>query len=216
MKRKIFVVDDHDITRKGYMVLINPQPDLEVCGEAGSATEALEKIPDANPDLAIVDISLEDMSGIELIKHLNVLRTDLPILVVSMHDEALYAERALRAGASGYVMKSEVHTAVIDAIRHVFNGGLYLSDRMNKKMLLQYMNRPGEEEASPLEQLTDRELETFELIGRGLSTRQIAEAMCISPKTVGTYRGRIKTKLVLENSAELVQRAVQWVQNEAS
>lgn len=216
MKHNVFIVDDHDVTRRGYAALINADPTFEVCGEASAAGQALKQVTETAPDLVIVDISLPDMSGIELIKHLEALLPDLRILVVSMHDEKLYAERVLRAGADGYVMKSEAHTAIVKALRQVAGGSIYLSDRMNRKLLEQYMNRSTKEETSPLEQLTDRELETFELIGRGLSTSQIADAMCISPKTVGTYRRRIKSKLALATSAELVQHAVQWIQNEAS
>ena len=215
MAHRIFIVDDHAITRKGFAFLFGTKPDLEICGEAASIEEALDEIPAADPDLVIVDISLEDGSGIELIKHLEAQRPELPVLVVSMHDEALYAERALRAGANGYVMKNEVHDVGVEAIRKALGGGLYLSDRMNKKMLLQYMNRRPRDEKSPLERLTDRELETFELIGRGNTTSQIADAMHISPKTVGTYRRRIKEKLALDSGAELVQRAVRFIESEA-
>lgn len=215
MTYRIFVVDDHAVTRKGYVFLLQPHADLDVCGEAGSAAEALDRLPQAAPDLVIADIVMEGTSGIELIKQLSALRPDLPVLVVSMHDEALYAERALRAGACGYVMKSEIHAVYAQAIREVLRGGLYLSSRMNRKMLLQYMNRPPGGETSPLDRLTDRELETFELIGRGRSTSQIASALHISPKTVGTYRSRIKQKLTLGSSSELARRAALWVAGEA-
>lgn len=210
MRHRIFIVDDHAIVRKGYRYLIDPVPDLDVCGEAATAVEALEAIPEACPDLVIADVALKGSSGIELVKDLRARYPNLPVLVVSMHDEALYAERALRAGASGYLMKGGEQGEVVDAAREVLGGGLYLSRKMNRKILLQYSNRHSVQEDSPIERLTDRELEVFEFIGRGLSTGQIGEIMHVSPKTVGTYRRRIKQKLALESGAELVQRAVEW------
>jgi len=215
MKRKIFVVDDHSVMRWGYIALINQEPDLLVCGEAATALEALEKIPEAKPDLVIVDISLEGMNGIELTKHLQSRYPELPVLIVSMHDESLYGERALRAGARGYIMKREARTKIVEAIRRVLSGVFYLSDGMSTKILLQYQGRRFEEEASTIERLSDRELEVFELFGRGLSTREIAEALLISPKTVESHRNRIKDKLAVESTTELLQHAVQWVQQES-
>jgi DNA-binding NarL/FixJ family response regulator len=215
MKRKIFVVDDHSVMRWGYIALINQEPDLHVCGEAASALEALEQIPVAAPDLAIVDISLEGMNGIELTKHLQTQYPELPVLVVSMHDESLYGERALRAGARGYIMKREARTRIVEAIRRILNGVFYLSDAMSTKILLQYQGRRFDEEASTIERLSDRELEVFELFGRGLSTREIAEALLISPKTVESHRNRIKVKMAVESTTELLQHAVQWVQQES-
>ena len=198
MIRKIFVVDDHDLVRSGFRHLFEGEPDLSVCGAAADTTSALAEIAEADPDLVITDISMEGPSGIELVKHLAARHPDLPVLVVSMHDEALYAERALRAGARGHVMKSEMHETIVEAVRQILKGGLYLSSGMNSRMLLQYVSRDGGNgEASPVEGLTDRELETFELLGRGYSTREAAEAMHISPKTIGTYRRRIKEKLAL-------------------
>ena len=213
MKHKIFVVDDHPVMRKGYQFLIAQQADLEVCGEAGTAREALEKIPAAKPDLVIVDISLGGMSGLELIKHLQAQLPELPTLVVSTHDESLYGERALLAGARGYIMKNEVDTVVIEAILRILRGGIYLSDLMGMKILHQYqkMSRlPEEEEASPIQRLSDRELEVFELTGQGMSTQQIADALLISPKTVESHRGRIKDKLAIETTTQLMQRAILW------
>lgn len=212
MGYKIFVVDDHPLMRRGYASLINQEPDLKLCGEAGSADEALEKVQESRPDLVIADISMEGMNGIELIKHLHARKPDLPVLVVSMHDELLYAERALSAGARGYVMKNEVDTSVIGAINKILQGGLYVSERMQSRILAQYATGRHVERA-PLEQLADRELEIFELIGRGMSTRQIAETLHISPKTVESHRGRIKAKLGIESTGELRQRAVLWLHN---
>jgi DNA-binding NarL/FixJ family response regulator len=210
---RIFIVDDHTLTRKGYSVLLEDEPLLQICGEAAGVEDALEQIPQLGPDLAIVDLSLGNESGLELIKKLESSSPDLAILVVSMHDESLYAERALRAGAEGYVMKGESPETLHEAILKVANGGIYLSDRMSKSLLSQFLNRPDELETSPLDQLTDRELETFEFVGRGLSTGEIAEAMSISPKTVGTYRRRIKSKLGIDNSTQLVRHAVRWIED---
>ena len=213
MKRTVFVVDDHPVVRWGYISLINLEPDLEVCGEADTAFEALDKIPEANPDLAIVDISLEGMNGIELTKQLQALHPDLPVLIVSMHDEVLYGDRALRAGARGYIMKREVRTKIVKAIRRLLRGGTYLSDQMSARLLNQYQGGRFDER-SPLERLSDRELEVFELYGRGYSTREIAEALFISRKTVESHRNRIKDKLGLESTSQFVQHAVQWVQRQ--
>lgn len=206
----IFIVEDHPLMRRGYTALINVEPDMVVCGEAGSVAEALEKISSCCPDLIIVDISLEGMSGIELIKQLSLQPTRPRILVVSVYDEALYAERALHAGANGYIVKNEADQNVICAIRKILKGGLFLSDCVSNK-LLQHFSRQFSKNASPLERLSDRELETFELIGRGLTTRQIADLMHISPKTVESHRGRIKSKLVVHSTSELRKRAVLWV-----
>ena len=213
MKRTVFVVDDHPVIRWGYISLINQEPDLEVCGEADTAFEALEKIPEASPDLAIVDISLAGMNGIELTKQLQVLHPDLPVLIVSMHDEVLYGDRALRAGARGYIMKREVRTKIVEAIRRLLSGGTYLSDQMSTRLLNQYQGGRFDER-SPLERLSDRELEVFELYGRGSSTREIAEALFISRKTVESHRNRIKDKLGLESTSQFVQHAVQWFQSQ--
>lgn len=214
MKRTVFVVDDHPVIRWGYISLINQEPDLEVCGEADTAFEALDKIPEASPDLAIVDISLAGMNGIELTKQLRVLHPDLPVLIVSMHDEVLYGDRALRAGARGYIMKREVRTKIVEAIRRLLSGGTYLSDQMSTRLLNQYQGGRFDER-SPIERLSDRELEVFELYGRGYSTREIAEALFISRKTVESHRNRIKDKLGLESTSQFLQRAVQWVQSQS-
>lgn len=214
MKHRIFIVDDHPLMRRGHAYLINREPDMEVCGEAGSVLDALAGIERTHPDLVVTDISLDGTSGLELIKRLKVEHAGLPVLVVSMHDESLYGERALSAGARGYIMKSQADTDVVDAIRKILRGGFYLSEAMSTKILLQYTGFHDDEAHSPIERLSDRELEVFELIGRGLSTRQVAEALHISPKTVESHRGRIKEKLAIETSTELLQRAVQWTEHE--
>jgi len=211
---RIFIVDDHPIMRRGYSALISREPDLEVCGEAGSGEEAIEQILKESPDLVIADISMDGMNGIEMIKHLKSLRPELPFLVVSMHDETLYAERALHAGASGYIMKSEVGTSVIEAARRILQGGLYLSEQMSSKLLRPYFGRPKDTAGGTVRVLSDRELEIFELMGRGFTTSDIADMLHISPKTVESHRARIKSKLGLENTAQLRQRAVLWVHSD--
>lgn len=209
MQGKIFIVDDHPVVRRGYASIISRESDLEVCGEASSGQEALEKIPETHPDLILADILMEGMSGIELIKHVEAQEFDMPVLVISMHDESLYAERALEAGAMGYIMKDEVDTVIIDAIHTILQGGLYVSEQMNAKMLMRSVGRSVDNESS-LAQLSDRELEVFEHLGRGLTTSEIADAMFISPKTVGTHRRQIQEKLNITTTAKLRQRAVLW------
>jgi DNA-binding NarL/FixJ family response regulator len=187
---------------------------MELCGEASTALEALELIQKTSPDLVISDLTLDGVGGMELIKNLQGIQPDLPILVVSMHDENLYAGRVLKAGARGYVMKRGKDFQIIDAIRRVLNGGFSLSESMTKKILLQYQGNHIQEQPSVLEQLTDRELEVYQNYGQGLSTREIGKVLHISPKTVTTHRNRIKAKLAIDTNAELLQRAVQWVQNQ--
>ena len=213
MKYRILIIDDHEITRKGYAYLFGEEMDMEICGEAGSALDGLALIPTAEPDLVITDITLEGMSGLELIKHLNAQYPALPVLVVSMHSESLYAERALRAGARGYLMKREVGRAVVKAVRCILDGGLYVSEQMNKVILRQFAGGRVDEQRPAVDRLSDRELEVLEHLGRGLKTREIAEAMMISPNTVDTFRARIKEKLGLGSGAELLQYAVQYAQD---
>ena len=219
MKRRVFVVDDHPMMRRGYASLLGGEPDLEVCGEAASAHEALTAVASAAPDLVLADISLEGTNGIELTKRLLSERPGLPVLIVSMHDEALYAERALEAGARGYLMKMEGDEAVLHAVRRVLDGHVYLSDAMQDQLLFRHIGHPRMEErtqagpASGLQTLSDRELEVFELIGRGFTAREIADRLAISPKTVESHRARIKTKLAIESPTELLRRAIQWVES---
>jgi DNA-binding NarL/FixJ family response regulator len=214
MSHQIFLVDDHPVMRRGYAYLIGSEMDLEICGEAESAREALSQIPEANPDLAIVDLTLKGMGGLELIKRLQAQHPDVLILVVSMHDETLYADRALHAGARGYIMKSEVESAVVEAIRRILAGGVYVSEELSTKILLQYAGAPSDEEESPLERLSDRELEVFEYMGRGFTTREIAEKLALSPKTIDSYRSRIKDKMAIDSNNELTRRAVLWVESQ--
>jgi DNA-binding NarL/FixJ family response regulator len=208
-KRSILLIDDHPIVRQGLAQLINQEPDLHVSSEAASAREALEMLEKEMPDIAIVDISLDDRSGIELIKDLRARNENLPVLVLSMHDEALYAERALRAGAKGYIMKQEATEKVMTAIRKALDGQIYVSEKMAARLLDQFVSaKPGEEE-SPLGRLSDRELEIFSMIGRGLGTREIANKLFLSIKTVEAHREHIKEKLKLRSGTELMRMAVQ-------
>ncbi len=212
--KRILIIDDHPLMRKGLAQTLQSEPDLTVCGQAADAEEALGILEKIEPDLAIVDVSLPGMSGLELIKHLQALRPHMGILVVSRHDESLYAERAIRAGARGYVMKLEGGDVIVKAVRHVIGGGIYVSDEIKERLLMGMVTGRKELNQSPLEVLSDRELEVFGLTGRGLGTREIAERLHLSVKTVESYRARIKNKLNLATAAELMQHAVQWVESE--
>jgi len=210
-KRKVFLVEDHPITREGFAQLLNYQDDLQVCGQAGTVTAALDGINETKPDLVIVDVTLPDGHGIELVK---ILRTQLPklrMLVLSMHDETLYAERALQAGARGYVMKQEATDVVMTAIRQVLQDETYLSPRMQRTVVQRFAGKPLTNSGSELEHLTDRELQVFELLGRGQSTSQIARRLRISISTVETHRAHLKEKLQTQTGPELIYRAVEWV-----
>jgi DNA-binding NarL/FixJ family response regulator len=213
---RVFLVDDHAIIRLGYVALIDREPDMEVCGQAGNAVQALAAIRQLQPDIVIADIGLEGMNGIEMVKHLKSEFPDLPVLVISMHDDTLYAERALAAGARGYLLKNIADTTMVGAIRQIRSGGFYLSERINQRILTRFTAGRPTIAGSPVESLSDREIEVFELIGRGLSTAQIAESMMVSPKTVETYRGRIKEKMGVDSTSELVQQAVLWIQSRGS
>ena len=212
MVSRIFLVEDHPVMREGYASLLNAEPDLEVCGEASSAEEAFERADGLEFDIAIVDLSLPGVNGIELIKRLRSLDTDLKVLVVSSHDEALYAERALRAGAQGYLMKHESARQFVTAVRSILDGDLYLSDALQSRLLHDRLGH-GAAEASTISRLTDRELEVFEHFGRGQSTREVAEAMGLSLKTIESHRANIKQKLGIDRAAEFMQRAVLWVES---
>ena len=207
---KIMIVDDHPIVRQGLAQLIANEPGLEVCAEAADAGEALNKLAESRPDLIIVDISLNSGNGIELIKQIKSRDEHVRMLVSSMHDESLFAERALRAGAQGYINKAETTDKVFDAIHQVLQGKIYLSPRMTDRMLCRAIGSEEHLTGSPIDTLSDRELEVFELIGQGLTTRQIAAKLHLSPKTVETYRENIKSKLNLNNATELTRHAVQW------
>ncbi|MHC4557040.1 MAG: response regulator transcription factor [Planctomycetota bacterium] len=210
-KTNILIVDDHPIVRQGLAELVNHENDLVVCGQAEDAHQAMKAIKELKPNMAVVDISLKETSGMELIKDINAQYPNLPVLALSMHDESLYAERALRAGAKGYIMKAEATENVITAIRKILSGEIYLSDKMSARMMRKLVGRATEISTSPIELLSDRELEVFNLIGKGYGTRQISERLHLSIKTIETYRAHIKDKLNLADAAELLRYAVQWV-----
>ncbi len=209
--KRILVVDDHPIFRHGVIALINGETNLQVCGEAASTTETLVMAAKLNPDLILLDISLEDGSGLEVIKDLQVQMPKLPILVLSMHEESIYTHRVLRAGAKGYIMKQQAPELVIEGIRNILNGGIFVSKRMTERLLVHFTGGNSFIETEPTKCLTDRELEVFKFIGIGKTTQQIAQMLHISTKTVETYRTRIKRKMEIENMTELVQHAVMWV-----
>lgn len=207
---RILLVDDHALLRRGLAELIEGEGDLEVCGEAGDPTGALELLEEDEVDLAVVDISLQEGSGLELVKQIKSQHPDVDVLVLSMHDENLYAERTLRAGAKGYINKEASTEKVIEAIREVLAGRVYLSEKMSDRILHRIVDRDTMPEESPIDTLSDRELEVLELIGRGLTTRQIARQLHLSRKTVDTYRDHLKTKLQIKTANELVRYAVAW------
>ena len=213
MKTKILLVDDHPLVREWLTNLINEEPDFEVCGQAGDAREALDLMGKLSPRIAVVDISLDGGSGLELIKDIKAQHPKIDALVLSMHDEALYAERAMRAGAAGYIMKREATSEVLDALRAVLAGGLYFSNAVNA-LLAQKLVQGAAGKPTPIEILSDRELEVFQLLGRGYNTRQISEQMKVSFKTVQAYCARIKEKLNLANINELIFHAVRWHENQ--
>lgn len=213
-KTKVLIVDDHPIIRQGLSELINHEPDLIVCGHAEDAPEALVKIKESEPDMVIVDISLKETSGMDLTKDIKAQYPNLPVLALSMHDEALYAERMLRAGAKGYVMKAEATENVVTAIRKILSGQIYVSDKMAVKMVRKLVGGSPDAGASAIERLSDRELEVFRMIGQGFGTRQIAERLHLSIKTIETYREHIKEKLNLADASELLQYAIQWTHSQ--
>jgi DNA-binding NarL/FixJ family response regulator len=217
MVHAVYIVEDHAVMRQGYALLIGRQPDLDVCGQTSSARQALHEIPKIGPDLVIADLTLDDMNGLEMIKRIRGVTPDVPVLVVSAHEEAHYAERAHRAGANGYIMKTAPTAKLLDAIRTILSGKAYVGEHLARKLLAQRLARPEDAataapDTSPSDLLTDRELEVFEHFGRGLKRSQIAEAMTISPKTVDTYRERLKAKLGADSSAQLLRRAALWVE----
>lgn len=213
---KVLIVDDHPIVREGLAELINREKDLAVCGQADSGHRGFEAIEALAPDVAIIDLSLEDINGLTLIKNLRNRGFTLPVLVLSMHEESLYAERALRAGAQGYIMKREAPTRVITAIRKVLGGEVYLSDSLAARVMQRIVGAPSQSGTSPVSRLSDRELEVYAFIGQGLKTREIAAKLNLSVKTIETYREHIKEKIGLRNATELVQSAIKWVHLESA
>ena len=208
-KAKVFLVDDHPIVRQGLGLLINREPDLVVCGEAEDAPSAMQRMASAQPDLMVIDISLDGPDGLELLKTIRLKEPILPVLILSMHEESTYAERSLRAGANGYIMKQEATERVLVAIRRILEGKVYLSERLTNKMLEQFVHGAGSSKNNPLTTLSDRELEVYRLIGAGHGTRQIADELHVSVKTVESYQAHIKEKLSLRNARELVQHAIE-------
>ena len=213
-KKKIVVVDDHPIVRKGLSQLINQTKDLFVCGEAGDAHEALEVVTTHKPDCVIVDLMLGLTSGITLIENIRIRWNKMPVLVLSMYDESLYAERVLRVGAQGYIMKKEASERLIDAIRQVMTGEIFVSDKIKSKLLHSISGAPAKKKGPLIDSLSNRELEVFQLFGQGHSTRQIADILHLSVKTVETYYAHIKEKMKLKDGRELLMQSIQWVQNQ--
>jgi DNA-binding NarL/FixJ family response regulator len=212
-KYRVLLVDDHPIVRQGLALLIEREADLSVCGEAEGAHTAFHAIETLRPDIVLLDISLNGPDGLEVLKEIRVKTGSLPVLILSMHDESIYAERAMRAGANGYIMKQEATEKVLIAIRRILQGDVYLSDRLTTTMLQQYVRGGAHTKSSPLLNLTDRELEVFRLIGEGHGTRQIADELHLSVKTIESYQAHIKEKLALRNARELVQHAIEWTVN---
>lgn len=210
----VFIVDDHPVFREGLARIINQEKDLVVCGEATDAAEALRRAETLKPDLVVIDISLEGMNGIDLARSLRSRLPETRLLVVSMYSESLYGERALRAGADGYVMKRESGRKLLAAMRHVLAGNTHVSQDLNESILRKLSGRGRRATGPAVERLSDRELEVFELIGQGFGTREIAERLNVSMKTVETHREHIKEKLEVERTAELVQRAIHWIHHD--
>lgn len=215
-RKRILLVDDHPFMRAGLAGLIDRQPDLAVCGEAGNPAEAFQQLTKTKPDLVLSDLTMPGRSGLEFIKDLRALQPELAILVVSMHDETVHAERALRAGARGYIMKEAGGENLLAAIRQVLRGEVYVSARMSARILDALSGAKPRGSSSPIEKLTDREFEIFQLIGHGKSTRDIAEQLHLSTKTIDVHRSHIKEKLELKDMPALISHAVRWVQGQGS
>ncbi len=209
--RKVLVVDDHPIVRQGLAQLIDREPDLAVCGEAASVNEARSAVKLLSPDVVIVDLSLEGSDGLELIKDIRNKRHDTPVLVLSMHDEGIYAERMLCAGANGYIMKQAASEQLLTALRRVLSGGVYVSESVGASMIARFTAGGTRATADPIERLSNRELQILNLIGQGNGTREIAESLNLSVKTIESHRQRIKKKLNIDTSPKLVQFAVNWL-----
>ena len=215
MNSKVLIVDDHPIFRMGMKELINQEDDFTVCAVASDIAEALIALEEETPDMAIIDVALAEENGLDLVQEIHETRKDFPMLVLSMHDESVWAERAIRAGARGYVMKKEASDSVISALRTMRDGQIHVSTHMVSLLLNKLQDDSETEENATEANLTERELEVFRLLGAGLSTREIAEKMTLGIKTIGTYRDRIKQKLGLKNAMELTRRAVLWTNNES-
>jgi DNA-binding NarL/FixJ family response regulator len=209
-QKRILIIDDHPMMREGLIQLVKKEPDLVVCGEAGDAQEGLKKIEVCKPDLVLTDVTFPGKSGLELLKDIQIMHPGLLVLVISMHDESFYAERVLRAGGRGYIMKQENGKKLMEAIRHVLSGKIYLSEKMSARIVELFSTGRNEAGKSAVETLTDREFELFQLIGRGLNTSQMANHLHVSPKTIEVHRANIKAKFKLKTAAELLLYAVRW------
>ena len=215
-RTRLLIVDDHPITRAGLVHLINRQPDMVVCGEAKNAAEALDAVDAGKPDLVLADIALPGKSGLELIKDIKAIHPGLPTLVISMHDESLYAERVLRAGARGYITKHEGGEKLLQAIRHVLSGQIYVSEKMSAHILEIFSCGQTAPARSLIAQLSDREFEVFELLGEGVSAHEIARRLHLSTKTVDAHRANIKSKLTIKTNSELISYAARWMEHRAN
>jgi DNA-binding NarL/FixJ family response regulator len=213
-KTQILIVDDHPVVRDGLTTIINHEPDMNVCGEADDACQALKTITELKPDVVVVDISLKNSDGIDLTKSITTVHPKLSVIILSVHDESIYAERALLAGAQGYLMKDVVSENIIKAIRTILSGEIYVSNTISKKFLHQIASDNAGTTKTPIESLSDREFEIFRLIGEGYKASQIAEQLHLSTKTIETYRSRMKDKLNLSNAAELLQYAIKWAKSQ--
>jgi DNA-binding NarL/FixJ family response regulator len=209
-RKKVLLVDDHSMFREGLAEMIGHEQDLAVCGDARNSYEALDRIKDTSPDLVLADISMPGKNGLELIKDIHTLHPEIPVLVISMHDEQLYAERVLRAGGRGYIMKQEGGKMLMQAIRQVLSGKIYVSEKIASQLLGSFSGQRADLAKSPVAHLTDRELEVLQLIGQGKGTREIASQLRLSIKTIEVHRSNIKQKLHLETAMQLVRFAVQW------
>ena len=208
--KKIYLVDDHPVVTKGIAMVLDEEPDLVVCGSSDDIDQVLRDINTMSPDLVIVDISLKEANGLDLVKALKTRYPNLKTMILSMHDESLYAERALKSGARGYLMKNEVSETIVDAVREVLGGGIYLSKKMSSRFLQRYVVSDKEDTRDPLDLLTNRELEVFRYIGQGYAPREIASNMGLKVKTIDTYRERIKQKLDFSSSSEMNRYAISW------
>jgi DNA-binding NarL/FixJ family response regulator len=207
-KHGIYLIDDHPLVVQGVTELVNAEPDLKVVGSTTEWTEALKEIPELKPDVVVLDISLAKANGIEVLKNLRIHFPKLQVLMLSMHDENLYAMRSVRAGAQGYIMKMTATEEVVKAIRHILNGEIYLSAGIAKQTMMRLVGRRKEGTMSPMDDLSDRELEVFQMVGEGLTTRQIAERLHLSVKTIETHKAHVKEKLNLATSTQLTQHAI--------
>lgn len=211
-RKKIFILDDHPVFRQGLIQLINGEKDMIVCGESDNYYDSTRLLESKSPDMIIADITLRDVSGLELIKYLHDRNIEIPVLVLSMHDEIIYAEKAMKAGATGYIMKHEMTDNIISAIRQVMNGKIYISESINKLVVKKFFTKNKKKSDMISDILTDREFEILNLIGQGYKRKKIAEKLNLNVNTIGTYRERIKGKIGVESSSELTAKAISWFQ----